>query len=248
MKNILIVIPAYREHKNILNLLNKIFLNKSKKYNFYPLIVDDSDDLLTQNIINNSKFKKKIYFIKRLKKSGRGSAVIEGMKFFLKKNKKKFDLLIEMDADLSHKPSELKRNVGFFLKNNSDLLISSRYLKNSKIINWPVSRKLFSYFSNFLAKIVLNIPVSDYTNGFRIYSKRSVIHCVNNCGKIGDGFIILSEILLSLYLHKFKINEIKSTFKNRIRGESSVSVGEIIKSIIGLIKLFFLKINFRKKL
>ena len=62
MKNILIVIPAYREHKNILNLLNKIFLNKSKKYNFYPLIVDDSDDLLTQNIINNSKFKKKNLF------------------------------------------------------------------------------------------------------------------------------------------------------------------------------------------
>ena len=71
MKNILIVIPAYREHKNILNLLSKIFLNKSKKYNFYPLVVDDSDDLLTQNIINNSKFKKKIYFIKRTKKNKR---------------------------------------------------------------------------------------------------------------------------------------------------------------------------------
>ena len=45
MKNILIIIPAYREHKNILNLLNKIFINKSKKYNFCPLVIDDSDDL-----------------------------------------------------------------------------------------------------------------------------------------------------------------------------------------------------------
>ena len=62
MKNILIVIPAYREHKNILNLLNKILQKKTKKYNFYPLIVDDSDDLLTQNIIINSKFKKKKLF------------------------------------------------------------------------------------------------------------------------------------------------------------------------------------------
>ena len=247
MKNILIVIPAYREHKNILNLLNKIFINKSKKYNFYPLVIDDSDDLLTQNLIFNSKFKKKIYFIKRSKKSGRGSAVIEGMKFFIKKNYKKFHLLVEMDADLSHRPSELKRNISFFLKNNSDLLISSRYLKDSKIINWPMSRKLFSYFSNTLAKIVLNIPVSDYTNGYRIYSKRAVSHCVNNCGKIGDGFIILSEILLSLHLNKFKINEIKSIFKNRIRGESSVSIKEITKSMIGLLKLFFLKIYFKKK-
>ena len=62
MKNILIVIPAYREHKNILNLLNKIFINKSKKYNFCPLVIDDSDDLLTQNLIFNSKFKKKNLF------------------------------------------------------------------------------------------------------------------------------------------------------------------------------------------
>ena len=62
MKNILIVIPAYREHKNILNLLSKIFLNKSKKYNFYPLVIDDSEDLLTQNLIFNSKFKKKNLF------------------------------------------------------------------------------------------------------------------------------------------------------------------------------------------
>ena len=246
MKNILIVMPAYREHKNIIKLLEKIFSNNSIKYNFYTLIVDDSEDLLTKNLIFKSKFKHKTYFIKRSKKSGRGSAVIKGMKFFLGK-KNKFDLLVEMDADLSHRPSELKRNIKFFLKTNSDLLISSRYLKKSKIINWPVSRKLFSYLSNLLAKIVLNIPISDYTNGYRIYSTRAVKKCVKNCGKIGDGFIILSEILLNLYLSNFIINEIDSVFKNRIRGESSVSFKEIIKSFSGLIKLFFIKLNFKEK-
>ena len=237
MKNILIIIPAYREHKNILNLLNKIFINKSKKYNFCPLVIDDSDDLLTQNLIFNSKFKKKIYFIKRSKKSGRGSAVIEGMKFFIKKNYKKFHLLVEMDADLSHRPSELKRNISFFLKNNSDLLISSRYLKDSKIINWPMSRKLFSYFSNTLAKIVLNIPVSDYTNGYRIYSKRAVSHCVNNCGKIGDGFIVLSEILNELNMNNFKIKDTKTIFINRVKGSSSVNFKLIYESLIGIFKI-----------
>ena len=87
MKNILIVIPAYREHKNIIKLLEKIFSNNSIKYNFYTLIVDDSEDLLTKNLIFKSKFKHKTYFIKRSKKSGRGSAVIKGMKFFLGKKK-----------------------------------------------------------------------------------------------------------------------------------------------------------------
>ena len=38
------------------------------------------------------------------------------------------------------------------------------------------------------------MPISDYTNGYRIYSKSAVDHISKNCGKIGDGFIILSEI------------------------------------------------------
>ena len=108
-------------------------------------------------------------------------------------------------------------------------------------------RRVFSFIANLLARILLRVPVSDYTNGYRIYSISAANHIAYNCGKIGDGFIILSEILLSLHLNKFKINEIKSIFKNRIRGESSVSFKEITKSMIGLLKLFFLKIYFKKK-
>ena len=59
------------------------------------------------------------------------------------------DLFIEMDADMSHNPNELK-NLSFFVKNNLDLLISSRYKKNSKIINWPLKEKFYhSYLKNF---------------------------------------------------------------------------------------------------
>ena len=82
MKNLLIVVPAYREHKNILKLCYKILNLKSQNYKFNILVIDDSDDLITQNLIRNSPLKKNIYFKKRLKKSGRGSAVLLGMKFF----------------------------------------------------------------------------------------------------------------------------------------------------------------------
>lgn len=242
MKNLLIVIPTYREQKNILILCKKLLSIKSLKYNLKILVVDDSDDLITQNLINSSKLKKKIYFIKRFKKSGRGSAILAGMKFFLK-NKNKFMSMVEMDADLSHHPEELLRNLNFFYKTRSDLLISSRYLKKSKIINWPISRKILSFLSNKLAKFLLQVPVSDYTNGYRIYSLKSIICCVKNCGKIGDGFIILSEFLLNIHFKKLRISEIHSTFTNRVRGESSVSRKEIINSLIGLLKLYKMKIK-----
>ena len=95
--------------------------------------------------------------------------------------------------------------------------------------------------SNVLAQIVLKINVSDYTNGFRIYSPEAIELIIKKCGKIGDGFIILSEILLVIHINGLKINETSSIFINRLRGESSVNIKLIIQSFIGLIKLFMTK-------
>ena len=116
------------------------------------------------------------------------------------------------------------------------MLISSRYLKKSKIINWSVRRKIFSFLSNNLCKLLLKIPINDYTNGFRIYSKKSSEHVILNCGKIGDGFVILSEILVELYYNNFKIQETHTVFRNRIRGESSVNSKEIINALFKYVK------------
>ena len=104
-----------------------------------------------------------------------------------------------------------------------------------------MSRRIFSFLANFLARNLLQIPITDFTNGFRIYSRRSAKKIINNCGKIGDGFIILSEILVVLHLNNFKINEIHSKFVNRVRGESSVNFKLILQSFVGLIKIYFKK-------
>ena len=100
-----------------------------------------------------------------------------------------------------------------YLKKQVRYVNRSRYTKKSKILNWPLSRRILSYISNSLAKLFLSIPVTDYTNGFRFYSKESAIHIANNCGKIGDGFIVLSEILMELYYNGFKISETSTILK-----------------------------------
>ena len=146
-----------------------------------------------------------------------------------------------MDADFSHDPKELREKLDFFKQEKLDMLIASRYRKNSQIINWSIFRRLFSLSSNFLAKLLLNIPCTDYTNGFRFYSRRAAQKVVENCGKIGGGFIVLSEILVVIHSNGFKIDELSTKFVNRKRGESSVSLKLIFSSLIGLIKLYFLK-------
>ncbi len=229
--DIAVIIPAYNESKNINKLILKInfYLNKPNIF-----VVDDSPNFETAAIIKKKKIR--INYFHRKKKSGRGSAVIFALKKIVKK--RNINTVIEMDADFSHPPKEIRRNLNFFLKNNLDLLIGSRYLKKSKIINWPLSRKILSYLSNKLARLLLSIDVTDYTNGFRIYSLKSCKIITKRCGKIGDGFIILSEILQEINNEDLKIDEIQTVFVNRSRGESTVSLKLIIMSLIGLFKLF----------
>jgi len=231
-----ITIPAYNESDNILRLIKKI-----RQYlNCLIVIVDDSNNFKTRDLINKSKFKNIKYF-HRKKKLGRGSAVFMGFKKIMLL--KKISCLIEMDADSSHNPNELKRNLNYFFKNSLDLLIASRYLQKSKIINWPKSRKILSKLSNILARLLLGVPVNDYTNGYRFYSINAARTVTSKCNVSGGGFIILSEIILVLFTNNFKISEIKTVFKNRTRGESSVNLKLVMSSLIGLIKLYFAKIN-----
>ncbi len=233
MSKIVVIIPAYNEDENIVRLSKKIL-----KYIPQALIyiIDDTKETTVEKFFKKNS---KVKYILRKGKRGRGSAVLYGLK--KSKKNKKCKIFIEMDADFSHNPSEIKKNLNFFKKNNLDLLISSRYLKESKIFNWSFSRRIFSFLANFLAKILLNIGVSDYTNGFRIYSRKSVELITKKCGNIGDGFIVLSEILLIIKIFNLKIDEVPSIFVNRKRGESSVNFKLIIQSFMGLIKLFFIK-------
>ena len=146
--SICIIIPSFNENENINLLLNEIY--KINLNNFDVVIIDDSKESFQHKIkyIND-----RIYYVHRGKKLGRGSAILQGISHMLDLNKD-IKLFIEMDADMSHHPNELLRNIDFFKKKNLDLLISSRYKKKSKIINWPINRKILSYLSNKLSNWV----------------------------------------------------------------------------------------------
>jgi len=234
MEKLAIIIPTFNEKENIY-LLTFTILKLLPKCTIY--IIDDTKQKNYFLKFNNKRIK---YFLRK-NKSGRGSAVLFGFKKALQA--KKFNVFVEMDADFSHNPKELKKNLFYFEKTKLDLLIASRYLTKSKIVNWTIFRRVLSFLSNKLANFLLQINVSDYTNGFRIYSSRSIKLITKKCGNIGDGFIVLSEILLIIKSKGYKISEVPSVFVNRKRGESSVNLSLVFKSLIGLFRLFFIKLN-----
>ena len=229
MNKLLIIIPAYNEGKNLIDLLKRI---KLENENWSIIIVDDSENFETDNLIKNYK-EKTVYYIKRNLKMGRGNAVRFGLEY---SKKNKFDYIVEMDADLSHNPTEIKPLLKKLISKKCDLVIGSRYLKESKIIGWPIKRRIFSRLSNFFARFLFGFDLTDYTNGFRVYNASAVneliMYPIEN-----NGFMYLTETITILRKKKFKISEQATIFINRKKGSSSLRLSEILRSFIGIVKL-----------
>ncbi len=230
-KNIAIVIPSYNEVKNISILMKGI-------YKFLPdskiIIVDDSSFDENKKLKKMVKVKKEIILISRLKKSGRGSAVIEGFREALKN--KNIEYIFEMDSDLAHDPEEFARFIKKLSEKNYDLIIGSRYLPGGRIKNIAKNRTILSRVINVFLRYWLGIHVSDFTSGFRLYSRDAVKYLTQTKIK-AKGFITLSEVLYKLYKKGFDIGEVPITWNFRKYGKSNVNSSELFNSLYFVLKM-----------
>lgn len=228
-----IVIPSFKEEASLPGLLRQI---AAQGTGAAVCVVDDSpgdsgvaglDGLGLDGLT----------VIRRGSKGGRGSAVLEGMRHFLAGP---CDLIVEMDADLSHPPSRLPGLIKESLEKKADLLIASRYLRGSSEEDRPLLRRLFSRAANGLAGLLLGVPVKDYTSGYRVYSRRAA-EAAAACGVSGKGFILLIEILVDLHYRGYAVAEAPLVYTGRAKGKSSVDHREVLGAFAGLLKVWRLK-------
>jgi dolichol-phosphate mannosyltransferase len=227
----LVVIPSYNEKENISGLAEKI-LNIAS--NIDVLVVDDNSPDGTADVVRKTKgFGQRLQMIVRQKKNGRGGAVLDGFRQGLG-NKIKYEYFFEMDADFSHSPDEIP----LFLEKikEYDLVIGSRYRSGSKIIGWPINRTVFSKLANIYARCLLRIPITDYTNGYRLY-RREVLENLDYSAIEASGYIVLSEVAFQIHLAGYRIGEIPTVFVNRRRGLSNLSFNEIYSALRSVFRL-----------
>ncbi|MFZ2189558.1 MAG: glycosyltransferase [Candidatus Magasanikiibacteriota bacterium] len=231
MKNITIVIPTYNERGNIEKLIKKIFTLNTQwnDLEMSLLIVDDNSPDGTGKIVTElGRFFTNIHLLEG-KKEGLGKAYIRGIKYALENFNS--DVIIQMDADLSHDPKYLRPLIDNIL-NGYDLAIGSRYVKGGSIPNdWPLKRVLNSKAGNFFAHYVAGIKkIKDCTSGFRAFNH----HILNKLdwNKIhANGFSFQLNILYRIIQQKGKIIEIPIKFKDRTRGKSKLGIYDIIEFI-----------------
>jgi len=241
---VVVAIPAYNESATLPTIVKELSLFLSEKDAI--LILDDSPFQIqaeTQSAVtsavNNSKCL--VIFSHNNGKSGRGAAVRRGMELSIEKFPK-LKYFVECDADGSHRVADIVK-----LKNSEilcDLLVGSRYLKESRIIGWPIPRRVFSKILNSVIPFMLNVPIKDITNGLRRYTPHSLRQILLQ-EPINTGFTYLSEQAFVLHASQLKIDEIPIIFVERIAGHSTVTWKEILISLRGILYLLLLKKKIR---
>jgi len=233
MTDSLVIIPTFNEIENIEAIIDAVFQLKKE---FDVLIVDDnSPDGTANKVIElQNKFPKQLFLEVRKGKSGLGTAYIHGFKWALAR---KYEYIFEMDADFSHRPSDLQRLYRACL-NGADVAIGSRYKKGVNVVNWPLYRVLLSYGASFYVKLITGMRIHDPTAGFVCY-KRSVLEAINLDTIKFVGYAFQIEMKFRASLKKFKIEEVSIIFTDREQGKSKMSSSIIWEAIFGVITMKF---------
>lgn len=219
MVEISIVVPTYNESGNIENLWQAIS-RTLKGYDYEVVVVDDNSPDGTAKIVQGIIARDdRIRLMVREGKLGLGSAILDGFKAA------EGDYLLMVDADLSHRPEDIKRLIDS--RKKADIVIGSRYIKGGKIVGWPVKRKIISRAAIWLVKLFFDLSVKDPVSGFALYKKETLERLDGNLKP--SGYKLLLEILAKS--PGLTVIEIPITFINRKAGKSKLNFAEILKFI-----------------
>jgi dolichol-phosphate mannosyltransferase len=221
-KAIVVVIPTYNEAENIEQVLRRIL---RLDLPLQVLVVDDNSPDGTADLVENLG-DPRARVLRRFSDRGYGRAVLAGFREALAEGQA--DLIVGMDADLSHAPEtipDLVRNSEQF-----DVVIGSRYCPDGGTLNWPIHRIALSRGANRYVSIILGMPSRDSTSGFRCY-RRETLEGIDLEDIRSEGYSFLVEVLYRAWLGGARIGEVPILFRDRLLGKSKISPKEIYRSI-----------------
>lgn len=226
-----VLIPTYNEKENISKIIDAVL---GLEHQFDILVIDDNSPDGTASIVEDIMTREsRVHILKRPGKQGLGTAYIAGFKWAIEK---KYDYIIEMDADFSHNPNDLIPLRAACAVEGADMSIGSRYITGVNVVNWPMGRVLMSYYASAYVRIVTGMNVRDTTAGFVCYS-RKVLETINLDKIQFKGYAFQIEMKFTAFKYGFKIKEVPIIFVNRVLGTSKMNSGIFGEAVFGVIKL-----------
>lgn len=215
------------ENENLPVLIKLLEESLSQQKLEVIFIDDSSSDGTIETIRELSEEYSNLKLLIRSRKMGLGSAYKDGFKV------SSGEVIVEMDADLSHNPKELPKL--FKALNHADVVVGSRYIHGGKTIWWKWYRRLISWGASLLTNLFLGLGVRDATSGFRAY-KRKAFEGIASKSSL-NGFEFQVEALHIAKKLKLKVMEVPITFIDRTRGKSKLGLRDIINFAKSILKM-----------
>jgi dolichol-phosphate mannosyltransferase len=215
-RHILVIVPTYNERENLPRKL-PLILDQDARVDV--LVVDDASPDGTGALADElSEADPRIHVLHRQAKDGLGRAYLAGFAWGLERG---YDLLFEMDADISHPPEALPRLIQ--AAESHDVVIGSRYVGGRvNVLNWPLSRLLISVFGSWYARTITGMPVRDATGGFNGWHA-AVLRAVQLERVRSNGYAFQIELKFRAWAKGFSLKEVPILFTERDEGESKMS-------------------------
>jgi dolichol-phosphate mannosyltransferase len=226
----LVCIPTYNERENIEAITTAVLAATPE--NVHVLVVDDNSPDGTGEIVRQLvKSHHRLHLLSRAGKEGLGRAYIAAFKWALEHA---YELIVEMDADFSHRPEDLVK----ILKaaESADFAVGSRWVPGGRTINWGIGRKIISRGGSFYTRLILGYNLSDWTGGFNAWNRR-VLEGIGLDSVLSNGYSFQIELKYRSLRKNFKCQEVPIVFEDRRNGLSKMSskiVTEALRRVWGM--------------
>jgi dolichol-phosphate mannosyltransferase len=212
---VLVMLPTYNEIENIQDVLERA---RAALPDADILVIDDgSPDGTADRAEKIGEVLGGVDVLRRAQKSGLGSAYRAGFRVGLSRG---YDVMIEMDADLSHDPADVPRLIE--AARDADLVLGSRYVDGGAIANWGPVRRFVSAGGSLYARLVLGVPVHDLTGGFKCF-RREVLEVLDLHAIASRGYAFQIETTYRALRAGFRVVEVPIRFVDREHGGSKMS-------------------------
>lgn len=222
----LVIIPTYNESESLPSLIKRL----RRAVPAADVLVADDNSLdgtgdLADAIAESDPA---VHVLHRPAKAGLGAAYLAGFAWGLARD---YEVLVEMDADGSHRPEELPRLLDQIPP--ADVVLGSRWVTGGSVVNWPASRRLLSRGGSLYTRLALGIPTRDATGGFRAY-RASALRALDLASVESNGYCFQIDLLWRALQRGLVVREVPITFVEREAGTSKMSGGIVREALLNV--------------
>ncbi len=233
---VVVVVPTYNERENLPVLVG--LLDELRMTNLHVLVVDDNSPDGTGEVADKlaAESPGRIGVLHRTEKDGLGRAYLAGMTRALAEDA---DIVIQMDADLSHPASVIPVMVETLRTTDAAVVLGSRYVPGgSTAEEWPWHRKALSSWANLYVNTLLRLNVKDATAGFKAW-RAQTLRAIDLPSVHSNGYSFQVEMNYRAVKRGLTIREVPIRFEERVKGASKMSLAVQAESALAPWKLLF---------